>query len=218
VGTIINKDIISSYNIENLIIPNNSQYEYHFSNTYTLYAESNWLDGIKEPITGNYNQVEDFEYVVNSTDKDIVIWPNYDSIEREVTVVFYSENVELGSKTLSWGSAAKKFYPDKIPYKDDSKLSLYTAYNFIGYGISNEAEDLTVISEERRIEENISLYAKFELIPDIRNIIHPEYFMIVEDRGSEGVVIGPADSRVLAGKITIPNEFDGRKVIGIRNF
>ena len=123
--------------------------------------------------------------------------------------------------------------PNTIPYKDDSTLGLYEAYNFIGYStVENSTEIMNITSMVAISDRNF--YAVFKKVNDIRDIIHPEwfeyadtswnsdsqfieidnYFSNVTDRVPQppitstiyGCAIRPKTGLTLQGKITLPNE------------
>lgn len=123
--------------------------------------------------------------------------------------------------------------PNTIPYKDDSALGLYEAYNFVGYStIENSTEVMDITSMVAISDRNF--YAVFKKVDDIRDIVHPEWFQYadvswntdasfiadtqwfkeVTDRVPQppitstvyGCSIKPKEGLILQGKITLPNE------------
>lgn len=124
--------------------------------------------------------------------------------------------------------------PNTIPYKDDSGLGLYEAYDFTGYStIENSTEVMNV--EKMKAISDRKFYAVFKKVNDIRQIVHPEWFEFIKaEWGSEekqflesneyfteeidrvpqppirsivyGCAIRPKTNLTLQGKITLPNE------------
>ena len=105
--------------------------------------------------------------------------------------------------------------PLEVPYKDDSGLQLLQSWNFKGYSLTSTGkvvEDITSL----KVTSNRQFYAQFDLVEDIRQVVHPEWFegtllpyaegneALFEDKlsGIKGITLSPVAS--MRGKITIP--------------
>lgn len=120
--------------------------------------------------------------------------------------------------------------PDEIPYKDDSQLGLLETYNFKGYSLTanGDVQDVTAL----KVTSDRTFYAQFELIKDIRQVTHPEWFkatsytyteksiLAESDYTLKGICLEPAVT--LKGKVTIPRQWTDENgtqdVIAIQNF
>ena len=123
--------------------------------------------------------------------------------------------------------------PNTIPYKDDTNLGLYEAYNFTGYSTVENSTETMDIESMISISDR-SFYAVFKKVDDIRDIVHPEWFEFKETSWNQdssfmtqtawfsnssdrvpqpayssavyGCSIKPKTGLILQGKITLPNE------------
>lgn len=114
-----------------------------------------------------------------------------------------------------------------VPYRNDSDLGKYQSYDFKGYSLSKNNTGSVVDLSSIKASRDVVFYAHFEQIPDVRKIIHPEYFTYKDTyyneqgRDWEDASFEIADGVILRlnvavkGKITIPAQFNGKPVIAL---
>jgi hypothetical protein len=84
----------------------------------------------------------------------------------------------IESKTVNYGTLLSTIIPTTIPYKPEAATyDLKEANNFIGYGLTSQA--ITPVSEEYVVGSNQDLYAIFEKVEDITQVIHYDWFNYV---------------------------------------
>lgn len=152
---------------------------------------------------------------------DITIIPVFITSVREYYIEFLDADgtpLQPGRK-YPYGTPMSDLLADltSIPYKDDSLLGLTETYNFVGYGLIKDSTN--VVSEQYFVTNDQTFYPVFNLVNDIRTIVHPEYFTIIENitvGDRVGARIIPA--KTLKGKITIPSSYNNLPIISIGGF
>lgn len=164
-------------------------------------------------------------------DQDLYLYPVFERQTRNYLVTVkikhpQTKEVEIiHVDTYSYGTNLSAIENNfETPYADSSNLSLLEVYNFIGYSLIEDG--LTAIADSFAVRGETTLWAIFDLAPNARTIVHPEWFNAVEGTytfvtdtqfsGTKGVILSP--NRVLKGKITIPAYVDDKPVIGIEGF
>ena len=184
-------------------------YIYTFVNKWEIYNKSNVL---LQTIDGAL-PLSDYEIA-----EDILIKPIYETQKKTFTVTFYDgDGSTLETKTdVVYGTMLGDIYPTILPIKTSSDLTLYEAYNFLGFG--QTIDSITVYEKTRPVISNLKAYAIFKKVTDIRAIIHPEYFeaSLANWNGTSGYILSPA--LTLRGKITLPSLYNGKPVWYIQNF
>ena len=214
---------------------------YTFENKWEVYDKDGKIDEIigADPI-----------YKTN-VNKDIFLKPIFTEKVRQYTINFYTYNLVtdkvdslIESKTVDYGTLLSTIIPTNIPYKPEAvTYGLKEANNFIGYGLTPQA--VTPVSGEYEVGSNQDLYAIFEKVEDITQVIHYDWFNYVPytydqdywiqqnysdypidifPEGKplnkiEGYYIEP--NRVIKGKITIPSfhPVDKKPIVSIgQNF
>lgn len=108
-------------------------------------------------------------------------------------------------------------YPcTKMPYKDDSNLSLDKVYKFVGWGTMADSTSVLDWTETGvgRASNNRRFYPVFEEDSVYNNVL-PEYFLKQIAMYNGGPLIGLADGYSVRGKITLPAKFNGQQITGI---
>lgn len=163
------------------------------------------------------------------SDEDIITadngkWSNEKLIEGQYDYIYYaifeihSYNLSYYANgtlfdviTLPYGSVAEE--PSAIPYKDSSSLPLLEAYDFTGWSMSETSSKLVNISDFV-VSSNLTFYAVFNKISNIREVIHEEWFNY--NSTSDGYIIFPKIN--LSGKITLPATYKGQPIKSISGF
>lgn len=124
---------------------------------------------------------------------------------------YYANGVLFDTITLPYGSAAQE--PVAIPYKDSSELPLLEAYDFVGWSMSETSNKLVNVSDFT-VSSNLTFYAVFNKITNIREVIHEEWFSY--NATSNGYSISPKFS--LSGKVTLPATYKGQPITSVAGF
>ena len=186
-----------------------------------------------------YNQDTPWTEIIEQDNYDYTYYAIYKLHQYEMS--FYNwdgtgEPIEVIK--VEYGSTITT--PNAIPYKDDSGLGLYEAYDFNGYSLTIGGEKIAV--EKMTATSDRKFYAIFKTIKDIRDTIHEEWFDFVDteytkdtqartwntviedidDRcpspiipNTEGYSIKIKESLILRGKITIPLTHNKKPVLRI---
>lgn len=176
--------------------------------------------------------------------QDVNCYPIFKEADRLYTVSFYDEKGKLvdNSVKAKYGTkvsdAISLFEASHTPAKDDSQLGAYNTYVFRGYSLNQGST--TLVNGNSSLVRNISLYYVFEEV-DVRTFDFTDYFEVFNLTSSgydgmwnnitknydekelpggnssynfiDGVVI--TAKKPLVGKVCIPNELNGKKVVGI---
>ena len=190
-------------------------YIYSFNGEWEIHKDNQEIEIFDASALPNYYPLLD-----EAINENIILIPHFVEEERTYLIKFLDSD---GSELVP-----PAYYPYKtkltdiennlsiIPYKDDSLLARTATYNFIGWGLTKNA---TIPLSKYEIANDQTFYPIFELVNDMRTIIHPEWFDYVnytyEDGNGygsdpnfkpiQGVMISPKKS--LRGKITIPSTY-----------
>lgn len=163
---------------------------------------------------------------------DIHFKPNFNNTKRSYTVQIIlidptggpKNNSVLYEKIWQYGTTLDDILNDfkQIPSVDNSQLKLLEAYDFKGYSLVKGSS--TLINESFTVVDTTELYTAFKLEDNIRKVVHPEWFEVVdtstytdeldnEYSGRTGVTLMPKSGYLLPEKITIPATFKYNDVI-----
>lgn len=128
---------------------------------------------------------------------------------------YYANGSLFDTVILPYGTFAEQ--PFSVPYKDSSDLGLLEAYDFAGWSMSETSNKLVTV-EDFMVSSNMSFYAVFNKIDNIREIIHPEWFTYSEVIDTDGQISYGVGAKIqLSGKVTLPSTYKGRSIIRIDN-
>lgn len=217
-----------AFDISMVYKSNTPSHIYNFNGVWKVYAADN-LDG---NALATITKTEGLMPYYGPVTQDIVIIPQFDEKDRYYTLNFYGVDTTTPFKTESYkyGSKWADVQPTIIPYKE-SPAGLYEAWDFKGYSLVMDSTTLVPTAYE--VTNNQSFYAVFELVSDIRTVVHPEWFNFVEttytfdtqyasyaplpNKGQvNGYVISPKVS--LQGKVVIPSYYNKKPVIKIERY
>lgn len=175
--------------------------------------------------------------------QNINCYPVFEETDRLYTVSFYNENgILVDSIEAKYGTklsdSISLFEASHTPTKDDTQLGAYNTYIFKGYSLNQGS--MALVSENSSLVRSIPLYYVFDEV-DVRTFDFTDYFEVFNLTSSgyngmwnnivktyddsklpggnssynftDGIVI--TAKKPLVGKICVPNELNGKKVIGI---
>ena len=174
-----------------------------------IIEEADWDNQEIDPNVYDYTY-----YAIFEIHNYVLTFYNHDGAE-----VIATEEVPYGQKAIT---------PNLIPYRSDAQLGLYETYDFQGYSLAPDGALFDVVS--MTVSSDEEYYAIFKLVEDVRKVVHPEWFTIVNNNftydehavlpGSDyytsGLSICPAVK--LKGKITIPRYINGYPVVSLVDF
>lgn len=145
-----------------------------------------------------------------------IVYKNYDDSVIKTFQIEYGKNLKT---------------PDTIPYRpEDENMGLYETWDFVGYSLTNGGDKLDNI-ESMISTSDMTFYAKYRKLNDVRTIVHPEWFTVVTNNAQvEGYTNTPSGGKVIAkgceirpklglvGKITIPRMINDVPVVRLSNF
>ena len=209
---------------------------YTFTGTWQI--KNNAGEIIGDPISSPTYPI--FTYAIQS---DINCYPVFKEADRQYDVSFYDdEGNPVETLSAAYGTKLSDvidlFQATHFPEKDNSRLGVYNTYIFKGYSLNQGSKLL--VNKNNSLVRNISLYYVFDEV-DIRTFDFSDYFeefalntsgyggmwnnvtKVYDDTklpsGNSdynfigGIVI--TAKKPLVGKICVPNELNGKKVIGI---
>lgn len=204
-----------------------AEFEYEFLNKWTVKDDNGTI----------IQTIESAEPTGAIIAKNLHLYPEFKTTNRSYLITVKSKHPETGNvqvlleQSFVFGTSLNTILNEivEIPYADSSNLSLYQSYDFIGYSLVENSN--TIISNQFSVNGKATLWAVFNLVDDIRTIVHPEWFIAEQYRynetldteyyGTEGVSIRPKYSK-LKGKITLPATMlyngEEKPVIAIQGF
>lgn len=216
------------------IYKNNTPAEtYNFTNIWHMYLND---DLTSEPIVIDSNNNEGLPYYSNIT-SNIILVPQFISEPRTYEVKFYGTDLTTPfyTGTYQFGTAYSDLQPNEIPYKEYDGSVLTAAWDFKGYSLVQGASNL--VPEAYTLTNNQNFYAVFEFVNDIREVVHPEWFIYKDytynKQNSEVLYNVPESERVipiegysisinpkyiLQGKITIPSTYNNKPIVAISDY
>lgn len=217
-----------AFDVTNIYKASTAGKEYDFGGKWEVYdaATMSHLDSIESKETG----VPVYNVPIT---RSLILKPVFDEKVRTYKLTFYDgDDTVIYTASHAYGEKLNDIIANKItkvPYKDDSKLSLYATWNYLGFGLTKSATN--PVSENYTVRNEQSFYPVFEMLEDIRKHPHPEYFELVganieykdppADEGGEGIHvyggrIKPA--KTLRGKVVIPSTLNGVQIYSISGF
>jgi hypothetical protein len=217
-----------AFDASKIMKPATEYYTYTFAKKWNI-RNSDTNEIIQSEVAG-----ETPPLVTNLT-TNVTLEPIFETIQRGWNVSIYNGENLIYSGTCAAGSTLGYFLDEQypvIPHKSedpDNPLPLTETYTFIGYGLTASATTPADITNYE-VSNNVTLYALFEQISVYDNV-HPEYFdyeLVTYDENddetdpdfqvAEGYVARPLIRLGLAGKITIPAEYNGKPVCEVADF
>lgn len=188
------------------------EFEYAFLNQWIVKDDSG------NQIGNNINSAEPLNIVINS---NIHLYPVFETKKRSYFISVKSKHpytkeiTTLREGMFEYGTSLVDVLPqDIIPYADSSNLQLLEVYDFKGYALIEDGT--TKVSNQYKVNGEATLWAIFKLEPNVRTILHPEWFEIdkvdhkynesldIQFNGAVGIRLKPKYQN-LRGKITIPS-------------
>lgn len=231
-GESITEDFLSDgpkgqFRIEGIYKSSTPAHTFNFFGEWKVYRKNN----LNTPI-GTIKREDHMPYYENVTD-DIVLIPQFTQSDRTYTLSFYGvdQTTPFEVKTYKYSTKWSEVQPGAIPYKE-APQGLYEAWDFKGYSLV--ANSTTIVPAAYEVTNDQSFYAVFELVSDIRTVVHEEWFdFTMEDYDydtyypdyappfpsnfvKKGYAVRPKVA--LKGKITIPSAFNGVPVIKIGRY
>lgn len=219
-----------AFNISDIYKSPTPEYNYTFTKKWLIYDNADLTTSIGVLDATENDGIPYYENIY----KDLYLVPQFETEKRSYELKFYGvdTSVPFYSNTYEYGTKLSDILITiNNPYKDDSSLSLYETYDFKGYALI--AGSTNPASNEYLVTNNQSFYAIFELVSDIREIVHEDWFNYtpftynkdienVEYGGDsnfsavEGYLISPKIK--MKGKITIPSHYNNKPVVAIGGF
>ena len=228
-GANVDTDFLSdgpqgAFDISMVYKSNTPSHIYNFNGEWNVYA-ANDLETILDTITGTQNGMPYYE----SVNQDIVIVPQFDQADRYYTLNFYGVDsvTPFETKSYKYGTAWEEVQPSLIPYKDPPS-GLYEAWDFKGYSLVPGSN--TLVPTKYSVTSDQSFYAVFELVSDIRTVVHEEWFNFSDYTYEYDVTYPdyaptPKKEKIsgytvtpkikLQGKITIPSFYKNKPVLAL---
>ena len=193
-------------------------------------------DLTSEPVVIDSNDNEGLPYYNNIT-SNVILVPQFISEPRTYEVKFYGTDLTTPfyTGTYQFGTAYSDLQPNEIPYKEYNGSLLTAAWDFKGYSLVQGASNL--VPEAYTLTNNQNFYAVFEFVNDIREVIHPEWFIYKDYTYNkqnleilynvpeseriipiEGYSISINPNYILQGKITIPSTYNNKPIIAISDY
>ena len=118
--------------------------------------------------------------------QDTYIYPQFKITRRSYEISIKMKHPKTGivsdivlPKIYEYGTPLKDILPKEFnPYIEDLTLKLFEAYDFKGYSLSEGSS--TKVPDSYIVTGNGTLWAIFKLENDIRTIVHPEWFNVVD--------------------------------------
>ena len=153
----------------------------------------------------------------------------------EYLVTFYNGTTEVGSVPVVYGECLAPHMPSIIPaHPEESKLDIFEAYKFLGFSrsdknmvVKSESEAQLVNYEQLFSVTNYKFYAVYMKVDVHTAPTDLKYFTFADDVYEDpvdskynisGLTIKPAPGIILSGKVTLPVEHDGKKIIAAEGF
>ena len=222
-GTVnISKEFLSDTTFGIFTLPTKNetiQYTYNFTNSWIFNNEEydcSLVDPQGWPIISNLMPI----------DGKIILTPKFNEQIRAYKITFknsYDDTFKT-SVMANYGTKIIDILPqNKVPYRDDSQLSLLETYSHIGYNINENATSGIDFKDSDIVTGNKTYYAIFESINVYKNI-HNDYFNFILSSFTDPqtgdnyscYIISPKVD--LHGKITIPKEYNNKPVGIIKGF
>lgn len=162
------------------------------------------------------NQFDYTYYAIFKIHAFNIVYKNYNDEEIISFQINYGENLKV---------------PDTIPYRpEEADMGLYETWDFVGYSLTNGGDKLDNI-EDMISTSDMTFYAKYRKLNDVRTIVHPEWFNVITTNAIvEGYSGTPSAGKIVAkgceispklglvGKITIPRMINDIPVVRLSNF
>ena len=229
--------IVNNSNFSLPTISSTTTKAYEFTGQWMDYANNNKTIYYQDVnYSGNVDDSNPFTTFIPKSDMYLI--PIFKEWDRVYTVKFYdyNDNIIASVSMLYEQTFDKDFYPF-IEYwhrDDDDKLSEHERYGFRGW--ISEADYLKVQNNSNykpviydfstlKVIDDMDLYAYYE-IEDARYVasnLNLFVFSLITIDGESGYKISSVDSsdnyyRGVAGKITLPDTYNGKKVLSIGSF
>jgi hypothetical protein len=165
--------------------------------------------------------------------KDYTIYALF--VKHKYEVQFYNGTEMVSSTRVTYNECLEGNMPDlMLIHPDEDNLDIYKAYKFLGFSRNDKNMVVTKESDAQLVDYSMlfsvtdyKFYAVYMMV-DVHDTVisndllewYDETYVDPVDPTKyniSGVVVSPKSSSI-AGKITLPTEIDGKKVIGITGF
>ncbi len=221
----LNEGPKGAFDLDNIYKANTAGKVYVFSGKWNVYDAANLNDAIDTISTEDGMPIYSF-----SVNKDLVIKPIFIERTRTYTLTFLDGDgvSTIYSGVFDYGTLLTDVmdqYITAIPWRNDANLNLHQTWNYLGYGLTANATN--PVAANYTVRNDQTFYPVFEIVEDIREHPHPEYFTAIAPitythpldeniKLTDGCRLKPI--KTLRGKIVIPSTFNGMPVYSIAGF
>lgn len=156
-------------------------------------------------------------------------------VKHKYEVQFYNGTEMVSSTRVTYNECLAGNMPDlMLIHPDEDSLDIYKAYKFLGFSRNDKNMVVTKESDAQLVDYSMlfsvtdyKFYAVYMMVDVHDTVISNDLLSWYDETYTDpvdptkynisGVVVSPKSSSI-AGKITLPTEIDGKKVIGITGF